>query len=167
VIEMQTGTEEPAVRAFEPSAGFRRMTRVGNAFVRPLLRSSVGAKIHDLALLEFSGRRSGKRYAVPVGYHELDGDVLILTAGTWKVNLRGGAEVELVHDGQARPMRAELIEDADEVARIYSALLERIGFTQAKATRIGLKVLVDRVPTTEEIRGAVGGRRAVVRLRPR
>jgi F420H(2)-dependent quinone reductase len=167
VIEMQTETKEPVVRVFEPSAGFQMMTRIGNAFMRPLLRSSVGAKIHEVALLEFTGRRTGKRYTVPVGYHELDGDVLILTASTWRMNLQGGADVELVHDGEARPMRAELIEDADEVARIYSALIERIGLDGVKATTIGLEVLVDRVPTTEEIWEAVGGRRAVVRLRPR
>jgi len=164
---MQTETKEPVVRAFEPSAGFRRMTRIGNVFMRPLLRSSVGAKIHELALLEFTGRRSGKRYTVPVGFHEIDGDVLILTSSAWRVNLRGGADVELIHDGERRRMRAELIEDADEVARIYSALIERIGLKEAKATTVGLDVLVDRVPTTEEIREAVGGRRAFVRLRPR
>jgi hypothetical protein len=164
---MKTETKGSVVRAFEPSAGFRTMMRIGNGFMRPLLRSSVGAKLHELALLEFTGRRSGKRYTVPVGYHELDGDVLILTASAWRVNLRGGADVELVHDGEPRRMRAELIEDADEVARIYSALIERIGLDEAKATTIGLDVLVDRMPTTEEIREAAGGRRAVVRLRPR
>ena len=164
---MKTETKEPVVRVFEPSGGFRTMTRIGNAFMRPLLRSSVGAKIHELALLEFTGRLSGKRYTVPVGYHELDGDVLILTASGWRANLRGRADVELIHDGEPRRMRAELIEDADEVARIYSALIERMGLDEAKATTIGLEVLVDRVPTTEEIREAVGGRRAIVRLRPR
>lgn len=167
VIEMQTETKEPVIRVFEPSAGFRTMMRIGNAFIRPLLRSSVGARIHELALLKFTGRRSGKRYTVPVGYHELDGDVLILTASAWRVNLRGGADVELFHDGELRQMRAELIEDADEVARIYTALIERIGVGEAKATTLGVEVLVDRAPTTKEIREAVGRRRAVVRLRPR
>jgi hypothetical protein len=167
VIEMRAQVREPVVRAFEPSAGFRRMTRIGNVFARPLLRSRSGARLHDLALLEFIGRRSGRRYAVPVGYRELDGDGLILTTSRWRVNLRGGADVELTHDGQRHPMRAELIEDADEIARIYSALIEQIGLSHVKRTTIGLEVLVDRVPTIEELRDAVGGRRAVVRLTPR
>jgi hypothetical protein len=166
-MEMQTKTRGPVLRAFEPSAGFRRMMKIGNPFMRLLLRSRGGAKIHELALLEFTGRRSGKRFTVPVGYHELDGDVLILTASAWRVNLRGGADVELVHDGESRRMRAELIEDADEVARIYAALIQQIGLDEVKATTIGLEVLVDRMPTTEEIRDAVGARRTVVRLRPR
>lgn len=92
---MQTETKEPVVRVFEPSAGFRTMTRIGNAFMRPLLRSSVGAKIHELALLDFTGRLSGKRHTVPIKYHELDGDVLILTASGWRANLRGGADRQL------------------------------------------------------------------------
>jgi hypothetical protein len=159
--------KERVVRAFEPSAAFRRMTRIGNVFVRPLLRSRFGASLHDLALLEFTGRRSGQRYTVPVGYHDLDGDGLILTTAAWKVNLRGGADVELTHDGQRHAMRAELIEDADDVARIYSALIEQIGLGQVKRTTIGLEVVADRVPTVEELNDAVGGHRAVVRLTPR
>ncbi|HET9671417.1 MAG TPA: nitroreductase/quinone reductase family protein [Actinomycetota bacterium] len=168
MIEVETQTrEEQVVRAYEPSAGFRTMTRIGNVVMRPLLRSGIGSRMHDLALLSFSGRRSGTRYTVPVGYHELDGDVLILTASPWRVNLRGGADVELVHDGRPRSMRAELIEDPDEVATIYAELIRRIGIGKAKATTIGLDVLVDRMPTREELREALAGRRAVVRLRPR
>jgi hypothetical protein len=144
------------------------MTGVGNAFVRPLLRSHLGGRIHELALLCFEGRRSAKRYEVPVEYYELDGEPLILTASGWKRNLRGGADVELVHDGRRIPMRAELIEDADAVARIYERLLERLGVEHLKATKIGLVVMtVDRIPTHEELAEAVGGTRAVVRLRPR
>jgi hypothetical protein len=167
VIKMQTEkAREPVVRSFEPGAGFRRMTRIGNAFVRPLLLSHVGARIHGLALLRFEGRRSGKYYEVPVEYHELDGEPLIFTASGWKRNLRGGADVELVHDGRRLPMRAELIEDADEVARIYERLLRQLGVAHVKATKIGLDVKVDRVPTCDEIARAVRGKRAVVRLRP-
>jgi len=141
------------------------MTKIANVFVRPLLRSSAGKGIHELALLCFEGRRSGKRYEVPVEYHELDGESLILTASAWR-NLRGQANVELVHEGRRIPMRAELIEDPDEVARIYEALIEQIGVAKAKATKIGLDVIGDRMLTHQQIRGAIAGRRTVVRLRP-
>lgn len=118
-------------------------------------------------MLCFEGRRSGKHYEVPVEYHELDGEPLILTASAWRQNLRGGADVELVHEARRIPMRAELIEDPEDVARIYEALIEQIGVANAKATKIGLEVIGDRMPTREQIRGAIGGRRTVVRLRPR
>jgi hypothetical protein len=163
---MRTETREPIVRSFEPTAGFDRMTRIGNTFVRPLLRSRFGKKIHDLALLSFTGRKSGRRYTVPVAYHELDGDGVILTASGWRANLRGGADVEVVHDGVSRPMRAELIEDPHEVARIYEALLHEVVLSKAKLS-IGLEVVGNKIPTEQQIEEAVGGRRAVVRLRPR
>ena len=158
---------ETVVRPFEPGAGFRRMIRLGNAFVRPLLRSSAGRNMHEVALLCFFGRRTGARYEVPVAFHELDGEPLVLTAGAWKVNLRGGADVEYVHEGRRVPMRAELVEDPDEVARVYEALLLRDGLEEATPTKIGLEVEGDRMPTCAEIAAAVGGTRAVVRLRPR
>jgi hypothetical protein len=168
VRKMKTETKvEPRVRCFEPTARFDRMTRIGNVFVRPLLRSSAGKGIHELALLSFVGRRSGKHYEVPVEYHELHGEPLILTASAWRANLRGGADVELIHEARRVPMRAELIEDPDEVASLYQALIEQIGIANAKATKIGLKVIGEEMPTHQEIRDAVAGRRSVVRLRPR
>lgn len=165
---MQTKTEpETVVRPFEPGAGFRFFTRIGNAFVRPLLRSSAGRNMRELAMICFEGRRTGRRYEVPVAYHELDGEPLVLTAAAWKVNLRGGADVEYVHDGVRTPMRAELVEDPDEVARIYDELLHRDGLEEATPTKLGLKVEGDRMPTCAEIAAAVGGTRTAVRLRPR
>jgi hypothetical protein len=163
---MQTETREPIVRSFEPTAGFDRMTRIGNTFMRPLLRSRFGRRMHDLALLSFTGRKTGRRYAVPVGYHEIGGHGVILTARAWRVNLRGGAEVEVVHDGVSAPMRAELIEDPREVALIYEELLRQIDLSKAKLS-IGLEVVGDEIPPEEQIERAVAGRRAVILLRPR
>ena len=91
---------------------------------------------------------------------------MVLTASPWKANLRGGADVEVEHNGRRMPMRAELIEDPHEVAQVYSALLRKIVLSKAKLA-IGLEVIGDKIPTDEEIEEAVGGRRAVVMLRPR
>ncbi len=165
---MQTEEEHGSVvRCFEPTARFRAMTTIANVFMRPLLRSSAGKGIHELALLCFEGRRTGKHYEVPVEYHELEGEPLILTASAWRRNLRGGADVELVHEGRRIPMSAELVEDPDHVARIYEALIEQIGVENAKATKIGLEMTGDQMPKHEQIRAAIAGRRTVVRLRPR
>ena len=62
-----------AVRAFEPSQTFNMLTRVGNVLMRPLIRSRMGAHMHDLAVISFTGRKTGRGYIVPVGYQELDG----------------------------------------------------------------------------------------------
>jgi len=158
-------TTMTTVRAFEPSHAFRTLTRVGNVVMRPLIRSRMGRHMHELAVISFIGRRTGARYAVPVGYQEMDGQGLILTAAGWKVNLRGGADVEVVHDGRTQPMRADLIDDSDEVAGVYDALLHRIGLK--KAMRIGLRISGDHMPTHDELARAVDGKRAVIRLCPR
>src|SRR6187200_2499526 len=105
-------TTMTTVRAFEPSPAFRTLTRVGNLVMRPLIRSRLGRHMRELAVISFTGRRSGARYTVPVGYQEMDGQGLVMTAAGWKANLRGGADVEVVHDGRTQPMRADLIEDA-------------------------------------------------------
>jgi hypothetical protein len=163
---MQTKTQEPIVRSFEPSAGFARWMRVGNVFMRPLLRSRVGRKIDDLALLTFTGRKSGRGYTIPVAYHVLDGSGVVLTSHAWKANLRGGADVEVVHHGERIAMRAEVVEDPHEVARIYGALLRRVGAAKAKLS-VGLELAGKRLPTDEEIEEAIGGRRVAVLLRRR
>ena len=163
---MRTETSEPIVRPFEMGRGADALTRIGNVFIRPLLRSRAGRGMHELALLSFSGRRSGKRYDVPVAYHELDGNGIVLTRSRWRVNFRGGADVEVTQEGRRRPMRAELIEDPDEVADVYAGLLERYGIE--KPTKIGLRISGDRIPNHEEIRAAVvAGQRTIVRLPPR
>jgi hypothetical protein len=163
---MRTETREPVVRPFEMGPGAVALTRMGNVFMRPLIRSRAGRGMHELALLSFSGRRSGTRYEVPVAYHELDGDGIVLTRSGWRLNFRGGADVEVTREGRRRPMRAELIEGPDEVADVYAELLERYGIE--KPTKIGLRISGDRIPNHQEIRAAVVvGRRTIVRLLPR
>ena len=46
-------------------------------------------------------------------------------------------------------------------------MIERIGVANAKATKIGVQVKGDGMPTHEQIRDAIAGRRIVIRLRPR
>jgi hypothetical protein len=64
-------------------------------------------------------------------------------------------------------MRAELIEDPDQVASIYEKLIAQIGIANAKATKIGLEVIGEDMPTHGQVREAVAGRRTMVRLHPR
>ncbi len=52
---------------------------------------------------------------------------------------------------QQEPDRqAELVEDTDEVARIYANLIEEYGREQA-VRRLGIRINVDRMPTREEL----------------
>jgi len=53
--------------------------RLLNPIMRFVLRTPLGRVVRPFALLEFSGRRSGRRYRVPVGWHEFNGEPVVLT----------------------------------------------------------------------------------------
>jgi hypothetical protein len=156
---------EPYVRSFEPAKRMRRLFRIGNAMLRPVLRSALGRRMTTLAVLSFEGRRTGRRYSVPVSYYELAGRGLVLTASGWRFNFRGGADVWLTRAGRTVPARAALTADPDDVADVYQALLGRDGVKGSR--KFGVVLAGDRMPTHEELVEAIGGRRGVVWLAPR
>jgi deazaflavin-dependent oxidoreductase (nitroreductase family) len=91
--------------------------------VTVLLRSPLhGLMSGDVMLITVTGRRSGRRYTMPVSYLR-DGDRVRCFTGremTWWRNLRGGAEVTLQVAGKERRGRAEAV--ADDAERIEQAL---------------------------------------------
>jgi F420H(2)-dependent quinone reductase len=91
---------------------FTLLNRVINPLVRLLIRSPLHPLVsRRIALITFTGRRSGRRYTIPVGY-QIAGTRLTITVGSperkvWWRNLRGtGAPVELVVRGHPRSGRA-------------------------------------------------------------
>ena len=88
----------------------KRLLRLGNFFVVGPLRS----RLHRLASgsilsLTYRGRRSGRRFTIPVMYAEREGTLTIFVGHserkTWGRNLRDGAEVEVRLRG--RPLRGQ------------------------------------------------------------
>ena len=80
---------------------FTVVNRTVNPLVRAVLRSPAhGLLSGHLALITVTGRRTGRRFTIPVGYHE-DGDRVTIPVEwpegkRWWRNLRGdGAPVEL------------------------------------------------------------------------
>jgi hypothetical protein len=91
---------------------FTLLNRIINPVVRLLIRSPLHRLVSQrIALITYTGRRSGRRYTIPVGY-QLAGTQLTITVGSperkvWWRNLRGtGAPVELVVRGRPRRGRA-------------------------------------------------------------
>jgi len=69
------------------------MMRVGNPVMRGLLRSPAGGPMRrQFMVLRFFGRKTGRRYDIPVVAHRLDGELYALTDAAWRTNFRGGAE---------------------------------------------------------------------------
>jgi hypothetical protein len=158
-------SERPYVTSYEPGVRYRGWFRVGNVFMRALIRSRLGERMQGLSILTMTGRKSGKRYSVPVSVIDLDGSPIVLTASPWKMNLRGGADVEVRAGRTTRPMRATLVEDPERVADVYERLLPTVGAAHAK--RLGVVLAGDRLPTRRELIEGVGGRRALVTLADR
>jgi hypothetical protein len=140
--------------------------------VNPLVRALLQSPMHGLAdqsvvVLHLTGRRTGRRYSVPINYVMVDGRIVLVTIARWRVNLRGGADVELTWHGHRRPMRAWLEEDPAAVAVAYQSLINHLGWPAA-GRRLGISTEADRKPTAVELRDAAAEYGwSVVTLTPR
>jgi hypothetical protein len=155
-------TTRPYVTSYSPAERHPSLFRIGNACMRATLRTRLGERMQGLSILTLTGRKTGTRYAIPVSVIDLEGSPIILTAAGWRVNLRGGADVEIRAGRTTRRMRATLVEDPERVADVYGRMLSTAGVAHAK--RLGLVLAGERYPTREELIEGIGGRRAVIAL---
>ncbi len=145
-----THAARPAVERVHPPKG---PYLVVNAVMRWLLADAGRAKRvgEHLLLLHLTGRRSGREITVPVAYRTTEGGpLLVLTNSVWRLNLRAASEVELTWHGRRRPATARLVEDPDEVAEVYGALIAATDPRKA-GRRMGIRINVRRAPTHEEL----------------
>lgn len=137
-----------------PSHPPQVVMRVMNSALRHLLGTPVGRALKDFMVLEVTGRKSGRRFSIPVSAHVIDGQLYALAGSLWAMNFRGGAPTQVVHNGRTTTMRGELVEDGAEVAELFHRCA--VGYGPRKAQRsMGLKFRDSRVPTLEEFRQAV------------
>ncbi len=103
------------------------LARVGNAFPNLILRSPLhGLMSGRYAIIEFTGRRSGRRYATPIAYLR-DGDrILLSTDSGWQRNLVGGAPVRLQLRGRTLAGQATTMVDHDESKAVIRRLVDAI-----------------------------------------
>lgn len=76
-------------------------------------------------LLTFTGRKSGRRYTIPVRYLRENETLLTLTDSPWWRNLRGGAPVDLFIAGRNVRGRAEVRTDPEDVEQGIRAMLRQ------------------------------------------
>jgi hypothetical protein len=101
-----------------------------------------------------------------VGRHEVDGVPSVFTSMLWRVNVRGGADVQVTYDGRTCHAHAILVEDPDEVADAYATVIQRLGWRAAQR-QLGMKINVGRMPTHAELTQAVSYERlSLIRLQP-
>jgi hypothetical protein len=150
--------QSPAVtEAHLPEVVFRTL----NPIVRFLVRTPLAGPLREqMMVVSFTGRKTGRRFSIPLSAHRIDNDLYAITSAGWKYNFRDGADAEALHKGKTTAMRGELISDPAVVADLCKRTAESYGVKRAQLM-MGLKFRDGRVPTLEEFREAVSRDRIV------
>jgi hypothetical protein len=111
-----------------------RLFTVLNPLIALLLRSPLHALLSAaLVLITVQGRRTGRRYSIPVGYRQ-DGECLTILVSEaarkqWWRNYREPGPIGVLLRGVERTGRAEVIApSSDEFAEVSRHTLERMPF---------------------------------------
>jgi hypothetical protein len=141
-------TEQPP--AVTPAHPPETMLRVMNPAVKFLLRTPfAGGLGRQMMVLNFTGRKSGRRFSIPVSAHRIDGTLYALANAGWTANFAGGAAADVRHAGATTAMRGELIRDPATVADLAHRAATSYGAKTAQRM-MGLKFAGDTVPSVQE-----------------
>ena len=133
------------------------LVRMLNPIMRATLRTRLGRVVKPFALLEFSGRRTGQRYLVSVGWY-FDGTTpVVFTPAPWRANFASGANVTVHHRGRAQQMTGMLVTDRDQVA----AALQSVFDGGIAPRRVGIDIPADHRMNESDV-AALG--RALIRF---
>lgn len=97
---------------------------VMNPVMRRLLRTGTGRLVRPFALLEFSGRRTGAHYRIPVGWHDLEGRPVVVTPAGWRANFTDGRPVVVHHRGASTSMIGTLERDPQTVTAAIQWIID-------------------------------------------
>ena len=118
-------TAAAAVRLAPPPPA---VLRVVNPLMRRLLKSPcAGVLPSAMAVLEFTGRRSGRSLSVPVGVHDLGDRRVVFTEAPWRRNFTGGRDVAVRRGPDRRECVGVLVEDAEAVTDALAEAVARFG----------------------------------------
>ena len=122
----------------------------GNDFMAWVLRSPLyGILSKGMMLITVTGRKTGKKYTLPVEYFEADGFLWIVTSRdrTWWRNLQNGAEVELLLKNQPLNAYASLVTNLEQVE---THLLDYVRKAPLAAKAMGLR-MENKIPNAEDL----------------
>jgi len=137
----------------------------GNAVVVAILRSPLHGMLgQDFALIEFTGRSSGRAYSVPVNAFAGGDGYLIISRRerTWWRNLRGRPGATLRHRGRSHPVQAQVIDNPPEVAEMLRLHLRT---RPSHARFLGISAGPDGEPDGTQL-GRAAQDRVLIQLRP-
>lgn len=127
--------------------------------VNPILSFLLGTPLagqlgKQFMVLNFTGRKSGKQFKIPVSAHLIDNNLYALAGGAWKYNFKGGASARVVYDGKTTAMRGELLEDRAATHDLFVRCAQSYGVKRAQR-QIGVKFRDNRMPTPQEFAEAI------------
>lgn len=115
-------------------------------------------------LIEFAGRKTGKKYTLPVSYVQVDQDLLIISLKRrkWWRNLEGSQPFTILHRGRRKKAAAQVFTSIQDVSRelgIYVTELKWI----AKHLDIGMDN--DNRPVQADLEKSAE-KRVILRIQP-
>jgi hypothetical protein len=143
--------QSPAIDASHPP---EPLLKAVNVALRRLLKTSLGSRIGDFMLVNFTGRKSGRQFSIPVSAHQLDGGLYVVLEAQWKYNFRDGAQAEVWHLGKRAAMQGQLITDPAAVVDVVDRVAQSYGAKKAQRS-MGMKFRDDRLPSTADWEDAV------------
>jgi deazaflavin-dependent oxidoreductase (nitroreductase family) len=137
-----------------------------NQIIRGLLHAPGLSKVigSRLLIVYVTGRKSGRRYILPVAYTRHDGALLIGTGFGWGRNLRTGEPVEILLRGRKRLADVQVYKDEAEVTKAYTVICkDNHNFAQLNKIGIG----PDGEPDADDLHAAWAAGARAFRLTPR
>lgn len=138
--------------------------------LNPLVSAILGSRLHwllspGLMLVTVTGRRTGRRYTIPVGYHQMSDAVVVMVAEAatkvWWRNYRRPGPIELrLRNGRLRGTAEVVRADSDEfrhradasfrrsgmIARLFGIAFDpRLGLTDAQVTDLARQAAIVRI----------------------
>src|SRR4051812_27435745 len=152
--------QQPSGNERNNQSGRRRSTSEGRA-TRCLSSRALSAAhaiarlVEPLALLEFDGRRTGRRRRIVVGWHFIDDQPLVVTPAKWRANFVGGGVATVRWKGNVAEFVGTLDTDPAVVAAAINALLNAGATPRSLALRIPAGHVMSAADVTATRRGIV------------
>lgn len=125
------------------------LLRLVNPVLHLALRTPLGAAMKEFMVVSFTGRKSGRHFAVPVSAHHVDSDLYVVLTAGWKYNFRDGAPADVLYAGRTTAMQGQLITDPAVVADLGHRIAASYGAKKAQRS-MGLKFRDGTVPSVAD-----------------
>lgn len=143
-----------------PAAVFRAVNPIMKALLRSPLHGLVSKR---MMLLEVTGRKSGARYLIPIGYTRAGDTLYAGTKGRWYKNLVGGAPLRVRLGGRWLAARGDVIADVEGMRAAYRQFLP---LAPHYVRILGVRLDAHGEPDREDVEAAQRDGHVVVRVRP-